>query len=134
MPEGEFETFIAAEELEVCFLVERIVPVERVGDKEGYAAAGLKEAQNLLDYNVFNFLSTNDKSWVGKNLVPVTVVTTEKVDSEGGFIKFRARICARGDRQVVDESSPVVAHHTLMVLTTLNRVVSSPVGSNEVGV
>ena len=136
MPEGEFETFIAAEELEVCFLVERIVPVERVGDKEGYAAAGLKEAQNLLDYNVFNFLSTNDKSWVGKNLVPVTVVTTEKVDAEGGFIKFRARICARGDRQVVNEwtatSSSVVAHHTLIVL--LNRVVSSPVGSNEVGV
>ena len=84
----------------------------------------------MLKYDVMEFLSRTDKSWRGKELIPVTVVTTEKVDGDGSFVKWKSRICARGDRQTLDEwvatSCPVVAHHTLMTL--MNKIVSTPPG------
>jgi hypothetical protein len=92
--------------------------------------ARLAEALNLLAYDVFDFLPKNDSSWRGKNVVPVVVLTTTKYDAEGKFVKFKARICARGDRQIIGPdtltSSPVVSHHTLQML--LNKAVSTKTG------
>jgi hypothetical protein len=92
--------------------------------------ARLAEALNLLAYDVFDFLPKNNNSWRGKNVVPVVVLTTAKHDAEGKFIKFKARICARGDRQVIGPdtltSSPVVSHHTLQML--LHKAVSTKTG------
>jgi hypothetical protein len=82
--------------------------------------------QNLLKYNVLEFLPAGNKDWRGKTVVPILIITVEKVDALGLFLKFKSRICARGDRQAIDEwtitSSPVVNHFTNMMV--LNKAVS----------
>jgi hypothetical protein len=94
------------------------------------------ELQNLLNYKTMEFLPVWDTRWHGNVLVPVLVLTVERLDGEGNHVKFKARVCARGDRTphpgAQHTSSPVVHQYSINLL--LNLYVSRLAEGQRVGI
>jgi hypothetical protein len=62
---------------------------------EGFQAAARKEYQDLDRRQTFQYVSRTKASKV----IPLTWVFTYKFDTDGFLVKFKARMCVRGDLQ-----------------------------------
>lgn len=87
----------------------------------------LAEARNLLAYNALEFLSPSNLTSFPPT-IPLLLITTRKVDAFGKFVKYKSRICCRGDRLNMEghgpTTSPVVSIPALNLL--FNKFASSP--------
>ena len=61
---------------------------------EGFQQAAEKEYQDLRSKNTFEYVPENKYN---KRLLPLTWVFKYKLDSDGFLVKYKARLCARGD-------------------------------------
>jgi hypothetical protein len=75
----------------------RIWTIQLRGGELRFAAA-LDEAMQLIDANVLSHVRPEDYKHLTGQIIPVVMLTTERVDGKGAFLKFKVRICARGDK------------------------------------
>lgn len=66
---------------------------------EGFLAACAKEIRLLQEKSTFTV--TNRLKDVSKQILPLRWVFTYKFDQDGYLLKLKARICVRGDREMI---------------------------------
>ncbi|KAI1004940.1 hypothetical protein K3495_g3273 [Podosphaera aphanis] len=69
-----------------------------------FTRAAEKEYYTLEEKGTWNHINEEDVP-VGAEIIPVIWIFSYKFDSDGVLIKFKARLCARGDLQVTEEET-----------------------------
>ena len=81
-------------------------------------ASQLDEATKMIDFDVLSYIHPEDRQELkGRQVIPVIMITVEKVDGNGNFVKFKTRLVVRGDKQYLEDwvetNAPVVSTATL---------------------
>jgi Reverse transcriptase (RNA-dependent DNA polymerase) len=63
--------------------------------KDGFAEAADREIRELLEKKTFEYVNRPK----GEQIIPLKRVFTHKLDTDGYLVKYKARLCVRGDKQ-----------------------------------
>ena len=87
----------------------------------------MAEVQNLIVNDVLQGIPISESQRLRGNVVPVIVITVQKFGPDGNFIKWKSRICARGDKQRLQSDTPTYAPVISfpILLIQLNSLVSN---------
>ena len=93
-------------------------------DREGFIIAMRKEMDQLSSLNAFEAVPRQKAIDENKQIVDVTWALKRKRYPDGSVNKLKARLCVRGDKQIIDEAfdtySPVVQWATVRLLLILS--------------
>jgi len=102
--------------VECCFEAAEIDPTNL---KESVTKAVDAELEQMLDLDVFQFLTPMQAQAIKGRILPTKIIITEKRDARGVLIKVKARLVVLGNLQYgfpedYDKSSPTVRIETIM--------------------
>ena len=96
--------------------------------REEFTKAAHTEQQGLANRGTYSISDTPNASWLtqhGKRIIPLKWVFTYKLDEDGYLIKFKARICARGDLQAVTSEETRAATLATRIFRTMMALVAA---------
>jgi hypothetical protein len=76
---------------------------ESCGTSDPAFEAELSELLTTLELDVWQFIAPEDVRLLRGQIIPCIMLTAEKLDGNGQFIKWKARLVARGDKQYLGE-------------------------------
>jgi hypothetical protein len=71
----------------------------------GFIPALKTEVRNLVKIGTWRFVKRYIATQAGKKVIPLTWVFKYKFDTEGYLIKYKARLCVRGDLQLTEQDT-----------------------------